>query len=101
MNATQTKTHKGHMMVDNAANAVVIAAGLLIVLFAVAAGDTGPAPAPQVAQQIPIGRLVVTAQRPKAEKENFVGRARGREDSVQVAASSPEGAFDAVSTNVR
>ncbi len=101
MNAKYGKDRKGLLRVDNAANAVVIGAGLLIVLYAVATGEPGQAPAPQVAQQVPIGRLVVTAERPKAEKENLAARTEGRWDSAQVAVSRPESGFVAVGTHFR
>ena len=52
MNTTRTTDRKFHLNIDNAANAVVIAAGLVTVLFAAATAETDPVARPaQVARQ--------------------------------------------------
>lgn len=71
MNTMRTTDRKFHLNIDNAANAVVIAAGLVTVLYAAATADADPVARPaQVARQ-----------------ERGVGTATPRE-VVQVADSS-------------
>ncbi len=71
MNTTRTTDRKFHLNIDNAANAVVIAAGLVTVLYAAATAETDPVARPaQVARQ---------------EREAGTGTQR---DVVQVADSS-------------
>lgn len=101
MNAKHGKDRKNLLRVDNAANAVVIAAGLLVVLYAAAIGEPVQAPAPQVAQHVPLGRLVVTAQRPKDEKETVAAREAGHWDSARITAQLTDGRFVTVAARAR
>ena len=88
MNMAPKKDWNRHLNIDSAANAGVLATGLLIVLYAAATAHTDPAPqATQVVQQDRDGRIVVTAIRSKTEKAGV--RLAEYGDSVQLAASSP------------
>ena len=71
MNTTRTTDRKFHLNIDNAANAVVIAAGLVTVVYAAATADADP----------------ITRPAQLARQERDAGTATQR-DVVQVADSS-------------
>ena len=109
MNTMQTTERNDPLKIDNVGNAAVIAAGFLAVLFAAATVDTDAVTAPaQVArtanaapatppaqdrQQAYVGRLVVTAVRPKTQAQPAAGRPAAPVESVVVAASAPRNAL--------
>lgn len=92
MNTTPKKHWNPHLSIDSAANAGVLAAGLLIVLAAAATAHLDPAPqATQLVLQDRAGRNEATAIHPTTGKDS-VGQAE-HGNSVQLAASSPAGPF--------
>jgi hypothetical protein len=94
MNTMPKKDWNPHLNIDSAANAGVLATGLLIVLFAAATANTDPAPqATQVVYQDRDGRIVVTAIRSKTGKVTPGVHPAGHGDSVQLAEASPAGSF--------
>lgn len=88
MRTSYRKDWNRHSNIDLAANASVIAAGLLIILLAATTADDTPAPtATQFAQQGRTSRTAVATQAPRPATTNV--RVAGYGDSVRIAEASP------------
>ena len=87
MNTRHRKDWNHHSNIDRTTNASVIAAGLLIVLFAAATADNDPAtPVTRLAKQDRANRTAVAAQAHQTETTNL--RVAGYGDSVRLATAA-------------
>jgi hypothetical protein len=94
MNKAAKNPFKHHLNIDGAANAGVLATGMVIVLIAAAAAFIDPEPkAAQFVYQDPSGRIVVTAIRSKTGKTSPAELPHRHGNPVQLAASSPTEIF--------